>query len=145
MYRRKFETRITEGDEFYSDYETKERLLAPFILIALQGSNKEAVPINVSSLEKDLLIDNLIPNSSPQLLKIFSDGKPIYTVLVADADYTMELPNLIDVKYVVFGVKGYFYLDDVARCLPKVYDYFNPPEVNVNPSKSNVSEDDIQF
>ena len=45
---------IKEGsDKVYSDYQTKERLLSPFLLIALQGSKKEAVPINISTLEKN--------------------------------------------------------------------------------------------
>ena len=128
-----------DGEKFYSDYETDKRLLTPFILIALPGSKKRAVPINVSTLENNLLIDNLIPDFSPPLFGEMIKGEPMYVIFGADGNYTMELPNLIDMEYDVLGIKGYLNFERVKETLPGVHEYFNPQD------RKPVSDFDIPF
>ena len=140
MLHREFDRlRKEDGEEFYSDYETRERLLAPFILIALSGSNKSAVPINVSSLEKNFLMDSLIPDSSQPLLGMIITGEPMYAVLSADGHYIVELPNLLDMEYDVLEIKGYIGFEAVRKNLPNIHVYFNPGD------REPVPDDNIPF
>jgi len=136
---------IKEGsDEVYSDYQTKERLLSPFLLIALQGSKKGAVPINVSTLEKNLIIDNLLPSKSESYLGMVCKGEKFYTVLAANADYNPTLPNLVDYFFEILDIKGYFHEDVIRRELPEIYKYFNLDVLNKEEQTSE-AEDNIPF
>lgn len=133
------------GEEVFVDYETGERLLAPFFLIALPGSNKRAVPVNVFTLEKTLLIDSLILPFDASYFGAISKGELMYALLMADADYSMQIPNLIRSNFRMSDLKGYFHPCSIQEHLPNTFKYFNPEEDKNEKTPESSPEDDFPF
>ena len=113
-------------EEWLFDYHTNERLLAPFILIALQGSGKKAIPINTSSLE--YLADEIILDPAQRFDQIIQ-GENFYTIFSADADYTSPGPNVLQPNFKPIAIKGYSTQNEIAHWLPNVDKYFTDPSI----------------
>lgn len=151
--------------EFFEDYESGKRLLSPFVLITLPGSNKPGVPLNTTSLdERCMIIDNLLLPQSPEFFQEAINSERLFYLFDVSADYDLSnLPNLLKEPPNIQHREliGYFSEESVKDYLPKVYRYFddvsikqyswelgqvseNKPPKKI-PVEETLPEDDIPF
>ncbi|HLD97741.1 MAG TPA: hypothetical protein VI815_00275 [Candidatus Nanoarchaeia archaeon] len=128
---------MADEEKFIADYETGERLLSPFVLIALPGSKKHPVPLNTKTLDfyNDGMMDiiDLIVQNSESLLsyELLIGGEALYFVFSAFSKYDISNPpNLLSSsKPTICNFIGYFTSSAIENGLIKVHKYFNSPEI----------------
>jgi len=141
---------MEDEEKFIADYESGERLLSPFVLIALPGSKKHPVPLNTKTLDfynsGRMNVDNLIPPNDGSLLScsLLSKGEALYFVFSAFANYdTSDLPNLLSPSPpTICNFMGYFSDSAIKDGLPKVHDYFSNPGVKSHEWGMELKESD---
>lgn len=122
--------------KFIADYESGERLLSPFVFIALPGSDKHPVPVNTKTLDYyncgSMDIDCLISLNDEQLrsYSFLSSGERLYWVYGACAEYdTSNLPNLLSSSQPsINGLMGFFSESSVKSGLTRIHKYFSDPD-----------------